>query len=230
MGEPFDYSLMNYYWEGHYFVDLAVAMGMRAAPSCCQRVTSAIRYIHEKSGFWLMNYIDDFIGAECWSWVWASYEKLGDLLNTLGAKEAHNKASPPDTVVNCLGTLVNTLNMTISVIPERLVELLKLLETWHFKVMANKRELQQLIGKLQFVTSCLRQGRVFICRLLNWFRNMKQQKWYRILTEARNDIKWWYIYLPQYNGVLVMWYNQVDLDQELMAKDSCLNGCGGWLG
>ena len=45
--DPFDYTLMLYRWNNEYYVDLAVAMGGRAAPSCCQRVSSAIRYIHK---------------------------------------------------------------------------------------------------------------------------------------------------------------------------------------
>ena len=227
-GDPFDYSLMLYQWEGSYYVDLAVSMGMRSAPSCCQRVISAIRFIHMKSGYWLMNYIDDFIGAERWTMVWDSYYKLGQLFSKLGAVEALSKASQPDTQVVCLGTLVDTLSMTIQVMPERLVEIMHILQQWRHREFATRKQLESLIGKLQFITQCVRQGRVFISRLLNWLRTMhsRVQK-YEVPYEARRDIRWWYLFLPKYNGTSILWYlNVVEVDSKL-ATDSCLFGCGG---
>ena len=47
LGDPFDFSLMIYQWGGAYYVDLAVAMDMRSVPSYCQRISSAITYIHQ---------------------------------------------------------------------------------------------------------------------------------------------------------------------------------------
>ena len=44
--DPFDYSLMIHHWQGKYYVDFAVAMGLVSAPSCCQRVTNALTAIH----------------------------------------------------------------------------------------------------------------------------------------------------------------------------------------
>ena len=229
-GDPFDYSLMLYMWENRYFVDLAVAMGMRSAPSCCQHVTDAIRYIHNQAGHWLMNYIDDFIGAERWNRVWHSYHELGELLKLIGAKEAPEKASMPDTQVNCLGTLFDTIAMTISVIPERLLELRTLLNSWSVKICASRKEVEQLIGKIQFVANCVRQGRVFVARLLNWLRALPKNGREKIPYEARKDIFWWYVYFPQYNGVSLMWYTNVAQIDGCIATDASLSACGGMCG
>ena len=94
IGDPMDYPLMMYQWQGKIYVDIAVAMGLSSAPSCCQRVTNAITHIHKHSGYWVMNYIDDFISAEYWSRVWDSYNQLGKLLKTIGVAEGENKSSP----------------------------------------------------------------------------------------------------------------------------------------
>ena len=42
--------------------------------------------------------------------------------------------------------------MKISVTPDRLLELLELLKEWRFKSYMTRRQLESLIGKIQFVT------------------------------------------------------------------------------
>ena len=137
-----------------------------------------------------MNYIDDFISADRWSQIWNSYVELGELLNRLGADEAKHKASEPDVEVVCLGTLFNTITMTISMTPDRMVELNQVLDTWRTKVCTNRHESERLIGKIQFVSNCVRQGRVFLNRLLSWLRTMgtNRQKRHTVTREARKDI------------------------------------------
>ena len=60
--DPGDYSLLCYVWKGLLFFDPVAAMGITSAPGMCQRMTNAVRYIHNCMGFWLMNYVDGMIG------------------------------------------------------------------------------------------------------------------------------------------------------------------------
>ena len=62
--DPFDYSLFGYMWEDLYYFDMVLAMGHRIAPYICQRVMCMLRYIHTTIGLFLLNYVDDFVGAE----------------------------------------------------------------------------------------------------------------------------------------------------------------------
>ena len=43
---------------------------------------------------------------------------------------------------------------------------------WDNKQLASKREVQSLVGKLNFVGFCVKPGRIFISRLLNWLRSI----------------------------------------------------------
>ena len=65
------------------------------------------------------------ICAKCWTLSRASrdYDYCGSLLTELGLQESHSKAWPPSTCMTCLGVQVNTVEMTLSVTPERLTEL-----------------------------------------------------------------------------------------------------------
>ena len=67
-----------------------------------------------------------------------------------------------------IGALFSTVDMTLTVTPERVQEILDLVEVWLHKPTATLKELQSLIGKLSFVASYVQSIRVLIARLLNW--------------------------------------------------------------
>ena len=62
--DPGDYSMIGYMIDGELYFDKVLPMGMRTAPFIAQRVTNAIRFIYEIMEFFLLNYVDDFLGAE----------------------------------------------------------------------------------------------------------------------------------------------------------------------
>ena len=64
--DPGDYSLIGYIIDGKIYFDKVLPMGMRSAPYITQRITNAIAYIHRQMGFFLLNYVDNFVGAELW--------------------------------------------------------------------------------------------------------------------------------------------------------------------
>ena len=58
--------------------------------------------------------------------------------------------------------------------PERLIEIRTLVSEWLKKTHATSKELQSLLGKLSFVSSCVRPGRIFVQRLLSFLRAIIQ--------------------------------------------------------
>ena len=94
-------------------------------------------------------------------------------------------------------------------------------------IQASRRQLESLIGKLQFMSNCIKPGRLFISRLLNDMKGMNRCKYYTLSECVRSDIWWWYLFLPNFGGTSVMWLtDSVELDSE-MAVDACLIGAGG---
>ena len=70
------------------------------------------------------------------------------------------------------------------------------------------KDIQSLIGKLNFVACCVKPGRIFISRLIRWLKALyKESKGDHILSDyVKKDILWWYRFLPTYNGVSMMVY------------------------
>ncbi|CAH3140934.1 unnamed protein product [Pocillopora meandrina] len=141
------------------------------------------------------------------------------------------KACPPSPVMICLSVELNTDALTLSVSPGRLCELEQLLEQWIHKRTAAKAALQSLVGKLIFISKCVRQSRIFIARILILLRKgLFNHHHVNLTAESRKDIAWWRRFLRAYNGVSIISTAQWSSPGEVFTTDACLTGCGGLCG
>ena len=168
--DPFDYPLLGYSWRDSLYFDVRLPMGLRSAAMACQRVTNAVCFILSQLDCQVLSYLDDFMGISPPSTASEHYTLSRSLLHALGLQESPHKVRPPSTQMTCLGVLFDTVNFTMTVTPDRLRELQEdLLPRWLQKKSASKTDLQSLIGKLAFVSKCVRPGRLFLCRILDTF-------------------------------------------------------------
>ena len=141
--------------------------------------------------YFLLNYVDDFVGAEHREQIWQAYTVLTELLEVLWVETSENKIVPPTTQLEFLGITFDSETMTMEISREKMEDIKEELATWLYKTKARRREVESLIGKLQFMAKCVRAGRIFISRLIQWIRTMDRSKTYRVPLEARKDIAWW---------------------------------------
>ena len=93
--DPGDYSLIGYVINREIYFDKVLPMGMRSAPFIAQRITNAIAYIHRQMHYFLLNYVDDFVGAELKNRIWKAYWALTNLLEELGVETSGQDCTPP---------------------------------------------------------------------------------------------------------------------------------------
>ena len=183
-------------------------------PLCCHHVS-------------IINYLDDFASAETWDRAEAAFALVGDILCKLGIEEALDKACAPSTVMEFLGIQFRTESMTLHVTPDRVKEIGIELREWGHRTKASKTQLQSLIGKLLFVAKCVRPGRLFVGRLLEWLRQMPDKGSHAVQSEYKKDILWWVQFMEEFNGVRalppVVWSEP---DHHL-ATDASSHGAGG---
>ena len=165
-------------------------MGMCTVPYIAQRISNAIKYIHEKVGYSLLNYVDDLLAAETKQRATRAFNHLEQLLKDIRIDTAPDKIVPPTTRIEFLGVTFDSQTMTIEVTPDRIKEMLAELNGWTTKSTATRKEVESLIGKLQFASKCIKPGRTFIARMLKWLRHMDRHKQYSIPKEAHKDIAW----------------------------------------
>ena len=76
------------------------------------------------------------------------------------------KLVPPRTKVICLGTLVDTVDFSVSIPNEKLQTIKHMCNNWVQKSFCTKRELQSLLGSLLYVAKCVKYARFFLNRML----------------------------------------------------------------
>ena len=81
---------------------------------------------------------------------------------------------------------------------------------WSRKTVANKQELQSILGKLIWVSKVVRFSRCFVSRIISLIKTLKHQKQKATLTEAvKKDFKWWAKFLSVFNGIELLVPNTV---------------------
>ena len=228
--DPGDYSLIGYIVQGKLYFDKMVPMGVRSGPYIAQRVSTAIAWIVKQVEYFLLNYVDDFVGAEEDTKAWDAYVFLTNLLENLEVQTSPEKRVPPTTRLEFLGTTFDSQKMTMEVPPKKLTEITQELAKWINKTNATRADIESLIGKLQFAARCVRAGRIFLARLINWLRQTNRQGSYTVTPEARKDIEWWHKFMKVYNGVSMIWLESCPGPDNLIATDACLQGYGGTCG
>lgn len=185
-----------------------------------------LRHFMMDLDFYVLCYVDDFIGIELAARAWASFDTLERLFRDTGAIEALDKAVPPTDIIECLGTGFNLIDLTMFVIPSRRAELLNMLVEWADRTWMVRQQLESLIGKLQFVTNCVRPGRVFLHRLINRLSGMERGTQYIVTEEIRLDIKWWLRFLEKYSCVSLMQLEREKVEGDTLFTDASGHGIG----
>jgi hypothetical protein len=254
--DPFDWNYLGFSFKRKIYFDKRLTMGLRSAATGCQRATKVVGYIfNTRAESTVEVYLDDFNGIA--PPILAVAEKdfmlLQTILGELGLEESLSKAVAPNTRVTMLGIMFDTLKMTMEVTPERVRETEQLTQDWMEKQSATKKEVQQLIGKLMFVSKCVRQSRVFLNRILNFLKSFNQDNSSLIDSRQasreqgrrttmpnrdtpitatvsgglRKDVKWFNTFLKSFNGISLIPSADWDEPDITMATDACLIGCGG---
>ena len=229
--DPSDIHLCGYYWNDCIYVDVALVMGCRSAAHICQRVTNSVAYMADQENICTINYLDDLCAVADPVSSHDKFQKLTKLLQDLGLRESVEKSVVPDTRVEFLGIMFDSVSQTMEVTAERLQEISELLDIWSGKKRASKRELQSLLGKLVFISKCVYSSRVFISRMLATLRSLKKQNHrFKIGQQFKKDLAWWRSFLKVFNGVSFIPEMIWSKPDEEMSTDACLSGGGGWSG
>ena len=236
---PVDYPKVMFIWRHFFFFFAGLMFGLRNSGYQGQRVTSAVTWIHQRLGleteieekFSSMNYSDDIGGAEITQQrANNAFLALADLLVDLGLEESHDKAHPPSTRMPYLGVEFNTVAMTMSIPAEKLEEVRGEIKLWLKKTTATKRNLQKLLGKLFWVSRCVRHSRSFMGHLLGQLKLtnlVSENKKVKLSEDCMEDILWWDRYLRRFNGVEIIYLTDpVMLSLDQLLGSSALVNCG----
>ena len=228
--DPLDWPIMSICHRDRFFMDVCPPFGLRTAALMMERTTLAACYIHQLYGFTTKPYIDDFGGAELeYKRASEALSTLQGILKTVGLEEAPHKTVEPTTKMTWLGIDVDSVAMTLSIPHLKLEEIKTVVKSWEGKSFASKKEVQSLMGMLNFVGGVSPPVRIFTNRILNFLRSIPDTEFVAIPSEVREDLDFFCNLMPKYNGISIIDKSLVDPDEQV-ELDSCLSGCGGLCG
>lgn len=198
---------LKWTFKGHdkptYLVDRRMPFGASRSPYIFTELGRAVQRIMKNKGFsGLVIYLDDFfvVGAT-WNECNQALHLLMGLLRKLGFAINYNKVEGPSRNLTFLGIKFDTVNMTLELPREKILQLQGILEAFRNKSKISKRALQSLAGKLNFATQCIYGGRFYLRRIYSAIAKLRNP-WHRVRVtrEMKADIQWWLDWMTVFNG------------------------------
>ena len=233
---PTDWELLGMKWQGLYFFDMVLPFGLRSAPFLFDQFSSALEWIiqHKLNVPQVIHILDDFFIAlppprtHCAT----ALCKVLHLFTELDIPIAPGKTFPPSTSLEFMGILLDSHTMEARLPQDKLTRTKHALLQWSLKKSATLRDLQSLIGTLQFACRVIAPGRPFLQRIIHLTKGLKLPHWHIKLNAGfRKDIKMWIEFLEHWNGVSIFLDSHISSPPELQlfTDASGTLGYGGFL-
>ncbi|XP_046567983.1 uncharacterized protein LOC124276384 [Haliotis rubra] len=187
-------------------------------------------------GIQIMHYLDDFLtgGSQGTTQCQANLQTSLAMLTHLGIPIAHDKTVGPASKLTFLGLEIDTLAMQVRIPEGKIREITSQIQHILFKPNSKvtRKELQSLIGKLNFICRAIPMGRAFCRRLIDLLCQGKQPFHHIRITEwVKQDLHMWLTFLTKFNGVSVfqdqLWVDNSHL--QLYTDASGSTGFGAYL-
>jgi len=211
---PGHWHYLGFEWQGAYYIDLRLCFGLASAPYVFWRISNVIVRVGYKffGVAFVLPYIDDFLvlstgtsTEEAQINARADYLNFRRCMTMLGWPIAEHKVVEPCQDVTFLGIRINMRDRVISLPEDKLSDLLRILEEFNGLQLCTKRELERLIGKLNFGAKVIRGGRTFLRRMIILANSVPERHHKVVLDdEFRADVDWWFRFAHSWNGKAVM--------------------------
>jgi hypothetical protein len=232
---PADWPLLGMHWQGWYYFHRTLPFGLRSACHLWERYATAMEWvIHTQFNVpHITHYVDDtFLANSTEDLCARDLARTKEGMAALGAPDAADKTEGPTTALTYLGIRIDSVAMSISLDASRLAAILELINQWCVRTTCSVRQLQSIIGTLQWAAYVVRHGRTFLQHLRDLLAARQgsarpSDEDAIILTEeAREDLLWWQRYIAQWNGVSLLWEQQwMDRSSILQPHtDACVVG------
>ena len=201
---PLDYPLLGIKWANRYYFDRCLAMGLKSSCAIFEKFSSSLEWlaIHHLKVAAVLHILDDFLFiAPSREKCSTDLSKFLDMCYLLGVPIAQEKTVGPETTLQFAGIELDSVRQEARLPSEKLTKCRTLLHQFHKKRSVTLRELQSLIGLLNFCCSVVVPGRAFLRRLIDLTTGLTRPHHHiRLNKEAKQDIRMWLQFLDHFNG------------------------------
>ena len=221
---PEDYHLLGFTWQGKYYYDRSLPMGASSSCFLFELFSSPLHWILEhKFHLHLCHVLDDFLFVfPCLS------ENPLPLFQSLclkwGIPLHPDKTQGPSTTLDFVGITLDSMKMEARLPSDKLTNLRSVIDQFLGRNKATLKEIQSLIGLLNFACKVVAPGRAFLRRVIDLTRGLqKSHHRRRITAEAKLDFLAWKEFLKHFNGVSLLvkrrWSDSESLSMYTDASD-----------
>lgn len=228
-----DFDQLGFKFDGKYYFDKCCPFGFSGSCKIWETFAKFLEFmVRQKANSQnLIHYLDDFLGGgkggsdECF--------KLMDIfrkcMQQLSVPLSEEKTEGPCTVLVFLGLEIDSDEMVIRIPLPKVEEILLRIQEFLARKKVTLREMQSLIGVLNFACRAIVPGRPFCRRLINSICGLtKPYHHLRLNKGIRQDLLMWRHFFQNYNGVTVFhdrfWITNEDL--ELFTDSAAGQGLG----
>ena len=223
-------------WRGNLYIDLSWSFGLSSAVQAAQRQSEALAWVYrtqippapgqENTGRdckclqkcscgenEMCSYIDDFLSIvpeNQSQYLWDSFTRNVVEKSGLKLSQTPGHLCPPGDVFIGLGIEFDLIQNEARIPSAKLEKVSQLVTKWFGYTLANRKQLQELLGYLHHVSQCVRVGRLMVSRMLAdlraAYKTSPQQ--IKLLNGFLKDLKWWKFQLDFWNGKSILDYSE----------------------
>ncbi|KAK3094320.1 hypothetical protein FSP39_000299 [Pinctada imbricata] len=202
---PDDFELLGFTFNEQFYFDKTLPFGLSFSCNLFEKFSTALHWIltsHFKNTG-CVHVLDDylFIGPPSSNNCQKDLHNFLSLCQDIGLPIKHEKTVLPTTTLTFLGLEIDTVKYEMRLPLDKLRNLRETLVGFQYRRKTTLRELQSLIGLLNFACTVVVPGRPFLRRLIDLTKGIQRPHHFRKLnSEARADIKAWLLFIEYFNG------------------------------
>ena len=201
---PDEYPRLGMQVGDRYYFDRTLPMGCSRSCQLYEEFATALEWIARQklNAVYISHVLDDsiFIASTAQTCLGGLHVFM-DMCNTLGIPIAHDKTMGPERVLPFLGITLDTIKMQARLPQDKLDRCRLLITEMLGKKAVRLRELQSLLGFLNFCCSVVLPGRAFLRRLFDLTIGVSRPfHFIRLSRQTKEDLKIWLSFLEDFNG------------------------------
>lgn len=229
---PDDFELFGFKFKNNFFFDKCLPMGCSAACALFEKFATfiewGVRKRSEKGE--IEHYLDDFLlagksGTNDCKFLMTVFRQV---CSELGVPLSEEKTVGPAHILVFLGLEIDTIQMVLRIPQDKLDKAKDELLNLKGKPKVTLKNLQQLLGLLNFCAKAIPSVRAFNRRFCDAMCGVEKQNHHiRVSSEMKEDINMWLYFLDNFNGTCrfdrKVWLTneQLDLFTDSAGKPDC---------
>ena len=235
---PRDYELFGMQWEGKFYYDKVLPFGLRSALFLFNQLSEAVEWLllNHCSISFVCHILDDFLVIEPPSPIaphnLACQQNLSSMLLTfrnLGIPVAPHKTQGPSTTLEFMGIVLDSDRMEARLLPDKVQRLTSCFTECKGRRSYTLKELQSLIGSLNFACKVIPPVRPFLQRMVQLTRNVSLPHHRIKLSQGFfKDLRMWEDFICNWNEAGFFYVFSLGHFRCLVSVHRCLWFSGIW--